>query len=406
MTTQAAPITKRFDLNVGKRCNERCSFCYYLREIESGDTRDLTTEQIKAVLRVGRSRGKTRVDLTGGEPTIRRDLPEIIRYAREIGYETCCIITNGLVTAQKAKLAALVDAGLNDILVSLHAWDAATHDALVRVPGAHSKVLQTIENAIALGLRPRVNHVVNSHNHRDVEHLVELLSPYRLGALNFIVFNPTRDAVRAEEGLTATYSEIARYLRPALERGARHFDAVNVRHMPFCFLKGHEPRVKTMWQLQYERAEWDWCLDIIHKRGLLFMYAAATAGAILMWRHPRLWRSPSRLHDALQFARIRNDRMQPPPCRSCRLRFICDGIPRSYAREVGWTELKPYIEGPTITDPAHFIPGSEREEPPRPDDRVRLPDTPTLWLGLHRRRTGLTGNTRHSRTASSRPPAG
>ena len=171
-------ITKRFDLNMGKRCNERCMFCYYLDEIESGNTRDRSTEQVKDILKMGRKWGKTRVDLTGGEPTIRKDLPEIVAYARDIGYETVCIITNGLVTAKKAKLQELQDAGLNDILVSLHAYDAETHDYLVKIKGAHAKVLKTLQNANEIGLNLRVNHVVTNLNYTDVSNLAGLVSPF------------------------------------------------------------------------------------------------------------------------------------------------------------------------------------------------------------------------------------
>jgi len=36
-----------------------------------------------------------------------------------------------------------------------------------------------------------------------------------------------------------------------------------------------------MWQLQYEQAEWDWCMDIIHKRGSLYMYGASVLGMLI-----------------------------------------------------------------------------------------------------------------------------
>ena len=376
-------ITKRFDLNLGKRCNERCEFCYYLEEIESGDTRDRTTAQIKDILKVGRRWGKRRVDLTGGEPTIRRDLPEVIAYAREIGYETVCMITNGLVTANKARLRSFVDAGLNDILVSLHAHEANAHDMLTKMPGAHRKVLKTLENAQAIGLHLRVNHVVTNTNYQDVGKLAGLVAPFKPYALNYIVFNPTRDAAEMDKQLGTTYHDVAPVLKEAIECYTSEIPTINIRHLPFCFLKGKEKHVKTMWQLQYESAEWDWCMDIIHKRGSVFMAAAALAGSFLLLNNRRFWRSDNytRVHDALQKARMRIDRVQPKVCAGCDLRHVCDGIPKEYYEDRGGGDLRPYRGGTTILDPTHFMCQEEKESPMRASDFARLSGTPKMWFG-------------------------
>ncbi len=379
-------ITKRFDLNVGKKCNERCSFCYYLKEIESGDTRDLTTSDIMGILKVGRKWGKTRVDFTGGEPTIRKDLPQLIEFARSVGYETCCIITNGSVTATPKKLKEFIDAGLNDILVSLHAYDADSHDYLVKAKNAHSKVLQTLENAVNFGLKPRVNHVVNNLNYENVEKLADLVVPFEPAALNFIVFNPTRDAIDANKEIKVTYLDVAKYLDKVISKYESRISAINVRHLPFCFLKGHEKNIKTMWQLQYEKAEWDWCMDIIHKKGLLYMYGAAIVGMFPLFFHPRFSKTNwnTRLHDALQQMRMVNDRKKVSACGQCKMRNICDGVPKQYIKDDREGDLEPYMDGETILDPAHFIPRAELEDAISNSDYKKLPGTPYLWFGNHR----------------------
>ena len=400
-------ITKRFDLNMGKRCNERCMFCYYLDEIESGNTRDRSTDQIKDILKIGRRWGKTRVDLTGGEPTIRKDLAEVIEFAREIGYETVCIITNGLATAKREKLHEFIDAGLNDILVSLHAYDAPTHDYLVKMKGAHAKVLATLDNARALNLHLRINHVVTNLNYLDVGRLASLVVGYAPRALNYIVLNPTRDAMNADRELSITYREVARPLRAVLDEYATRIPTINVRHMPFCMLEGYEKHVKTMWQLQYERSEWDWCMDIVHKRGSLFMYAAALFGLVRMWRHPRVRRVDwnTRLHDALQYARIFNDRRQPAECGACDLRYVCDGVPRQYFEDRGGSEVAPYRIAAPIIDPTHFMPDDEKETDPSPRDFVNLPGTPRLLFGQYRKRQPPMPRARPRRSPVAAPPS-
>lgn len=356
-------ITRRFDLNLGKRCNLRCQFCYYLDQLKSGQTNDLDTEGVKKVLRLGRKWGKTGVDLTGGEPTIRNDLPELIEYAASIGYQTRCIITNGLVVSDNKKLSRLIEAGLNDILLSLHGHDAKTHDTLVGYPGAYAKVIRAIENAKNSGISTRINHVVNNQNYKNIMSIAKLASNFSPDALNFIVFNPTRDAINATHSMPITYKEIARYLTEMLTQYDDNFTSLNLRHIPFCIIKGFEKNVKTMWQLQYEKAEWDYCVDIIYKRSSLYMYSAAIFGAFLMLNNPRFYKTNNsiRLHDALQKARIFNDRTQPKACKKCTMRHICDGLPKDYVRKNGGSEVAPYTGKNIILDPTYFIPKHEIE---------------------------------------------
>ena len=80
-------LTDRVDLNVGYSCNERCQFCYYQDTmVTDGILRDLSTDECKRTLRFIRDQGKTVLDFTGGEPTIRKDFLSLVRYAKQIGF--------------------------------------------------------------------------------------------------------------------------------------------------------------------------------------------------------------------------------------------------------------------------------------------------------------------------------
>ena len=78
-----------------------------------------------------RRHGKDAVDFTGGEPTIRRDIFEIISYAKEIGFKKICLITNGQRLADKEFAKKIVDSGANDFLFSIHEHDEKTYDNLI-----------------------------------------------------------------------------------------------------------------------------------------------------------------------------------------------------------------------------------------------------------------------------------
>lgn len=382
-------VTRRLAINVGFKCNFRCRFCYYLDHINTGNTRDLDTEEVKRRLRVGRSWGKTAIDFTGGEPTMRRDLPELIAYARSIGYETACIITNGWVIggpgaapgsgpgsrsgfdsgpkpgrSGQAYFDGLVDAGLGDILMSLHGPDAKTHDMLTRRAGSFDRLLKAAERASRkAGVTLRFNHVICEHNYRDVERTADIMASFGPAAMNFILFQPTSDACNAESGVRfRSYGQVTPHVVKAIEKHRAAVPHINVRDIPFCLLKGYEPHVKTLCQLQYEKVEWDYCLDVIFKKGWPFYLGGLALGTALCLDNPyfRAADLDNRIHVAIQRARIHRARKKSPPCRRCALTHICDGIVKDYARGNGGEELVPY-EGGRIANPTYFMARDEIE---------------------------------------------
>ncbi|MFP5212260.1 MAG: radical SAM protein [Acidobacteriota bacterium] len=358
-------VTRRFDINVGFKCNLRCKFCYYLESIKAGDTKDLSTEEIKRRLRVGREWGKTAVDLTGGEPTLRPDLPEIVAYARSIGYETVCIITNGSVVGSKeGYIEHLVEKGLNDILISLHGAVDATHEEFTGRTGSYERVLNTARRVSGIeGLRFRFNYVVCERNFDEVENAADLMASFNPNAINFIVFQPTRDALKAEGSIKIrSYREIAEPIKRAIDKHRRTVPHINVRDVPYCVMKGYEPHVKPLYQLQYEKVEWDYCLDVIFKKKWPFFLGSVAFGAMLCLENPYLYRADldNKLHMALQRARMHTMRKKGPACRKCSVNDICDGLAREYAEMWGTEELSSY-SGKRISNPTYFMPRDEIE---------------------------------------------
>src|SRR5262245_25689774 len=117
-------------ISVTDRCNFRCTYCMP-REVFGPGYRCvpraqlLTFEEIPRLARVFAGIGVTKLRLTGGEPLLRRDLPDLVRMLVDIpGIDDVALTTNGsLLAAQAADLAA---AGLGRITVSLDSLDDAT----------------------------------------------------------------------------------------------------------------------------------------------------------------------------------------------------------------------------------------------------------------------------------------
>ena len=152
-------------VSVTDRCNLRCTYCMP-REVFGTDfpflERDelLTFEEIARLVRVMVGLGVEKVRLTGGEPLLRRDLPELVGMLAGIeGLRDLALTTNAVLLPRYAdELAA---AGLDRVTVSLDALDDATHRAVADADVPVASVLAGIDAALAAGLGPvKVNTVL------------------------------------------------------------------------------------------------------------------------------------------------------------------------------------------------------------------------------------------------------
>ena len=132
-------------------CNQKCLHCYAAGQ-PMGETPELSTEQWKTALALLRKANIPQVTFTGGEPTLRSDLVELVQAA---AWFVTRLNTNGrLLTPELC--AGLYEASLDSVQVTLYSADAAVHNTLVGAPGFDDTV-QGIRNAVAAGLMTSVN---------------------------------------------------------------------------------------------------------------------------------------------------------------------------------------------------------------------------------------------------------
>jgi MoaA/NifB/PqqE/SkfB family radical SAM enzyme len=123
------------------RCPARCSICsYWCRPTATAE--ELSLAEIHEGLRRIHRSGCRVVTFTGGEPTARADLADIIGEASRLRMWTS-VVTNGALLTRE-RLAGLRRAGLSNLFVSLDSPDAAAHDAQRGLPGNHAQVLRCL----------------------------------------------------------------------------------------------------------------------------------------------------------------------------------------------------------------------------------------------------------------------
>jgi GTP 3',8-cyclase len=165
-------------ISVIDRCNYRCPYCMPAELF--GDNHQflprahwLTAGEIKRVASVFLQLGVKKLRLTGGEPLLRRDIVEIVTGLAGLnGVEDLAITTNGSRLAEHA--AALKQAGLKRITVSLDSLDEAVFKEMNGGRGELAVVLNGIETALAAGFPIKLNTVVErGKNDHTVLDLVE-----------------------------------------------------------------------------------------------------------------------------------------------------------------------------------------------------------------------------------------
>jgi radical SAM protein with 4Fe4S-binding SPASM domain len=154
----------RMDLALTYRCNNLCIHCY------SGgprETQELTTQQwmktIDKILEIG----IPHITFTGGEPTLKEDLPLLIRYAEKKGLVTG-LITNGRKLKDSQYTNELISAGIDHFQITLESYREEVHDKITGVKGSWKETMQGLKNAIATPVYTITNTTLNKHNIEDI----------------------------------------------------------------------------------------------------------------------------------------------------------------------------------------------------------------------------------------------
>jgi cyclic pyranopterin phosphate synthase len=146
-------------LSVTDRCNLRCVYCMPAEPVWMAKPELLRFEELERLARVAVSLGIVEFRVTGGEPTARRDLPDLIRRLAGLpGVEDLALTTNGILLRKLAR--PLREAGLKRLNVSLDTLRGERFVHLARRDGFR-ETLEGLEAADAAGFRPiKINMVV------------------------------------------------------------------------------------------------------------------------------------------------------------------------------------------------------------------------------------------------------
>lgn len=205
--------------NCTRTCNLKCVHCYAQSEGKRYEG-EMTTEEGKRMIDNLAAFGAPVLLFSGGEPTIRPDMPELAQYAKERGMRVV-ISTNGtLITPELAKQMAEV--GLSYVGVSLDGG-RETHDGFRGVPGSFDKALEGIRNAKAAGIKVGLRMTINKMNWEDINEIFDLMEEEEINRACFYHLVYTgRGSELMDEDLD--HAETRRAVRLIMNRTKAWFD--------------------------------------------------------------------------------------------------------------------------------------------------------------------------------------
>jgi radical SAM protein with 4Fe4S-binding SPASM domain len=169
--THAYSAPLRMDLAVTFRCQNNCVHCYAGGPHE---TVELSIEQWKHVLDRVHEVGVFIVTFTGGEPTLRDDLPELLLYAQNKGIVTG-LVTNGRRLKEKGYVETLEKSGLDFVQVTLESHWAKVHDLMTGAKGSWKETVEGIRNAVDSRIYTTTNSTLSKHNFSDFLDTVDFI---------------------------------------------------------------------------------------------------------------------------------------------------------------------------------------------------------------------------------------
>lgn len=153
------------------RCPLQCPYCSNPVELERGSA-ELSTDEWKRVLSELAAIGVLQIHFSGGEPTARKDLVELVQHATDVGLYTNLITSAVLLT--KDKLTALADAGLCHVQISFQGSERDVADRVAGLKDAHAKKIEAAGWTRELGLPLTVNAVMHRQNLFQLADIIQM----------------------------------------------------------------------------------------------------------------------------------------------------------------------------------------------------------------------------------------
>ncbi len=225
----------------GPKCNNSCVFCHVDK-----CANDLSYDSARSMLSALRP-GEAHVVFTGGEPTLRKDLPDLIAYARRAGFLKIEIETNGRLLSYPAYLLKLAKAGLTGAILNMPASEKSLFESITQVPGSYEQTKKSFLAILDKGMDLRVVTIICKPNVRHLPAMTWFLARHVKRPLHFqALYNyiePGGNNLQNIASLMPRLDETRGFLHESLNMARRKSLWLHIHNVPLCLMQGYEGHV-------------------------------------------------------------------------------------------------------------------------------------------------------------------
>jgi len=227
------------------KCNCRCIMCSVANSIDE-QKNEKTFDEVKKDIDIAQRTGAHTFAFSGGEPTLRKDLLELVKYSKG-KIANIEIQSNGRMYYYKDYCRELIKAGVNIFVVSFYSPFEDIHDQIMGVRGAYTQTLQGLKNLKELGPTVKINTVILKLNYLHIPELVKFLLNLGAKEFRFIYVTLEGNTLRNPNAIVAKMSVVSPYLQQALKIGLKKVPCYVYNMVP-CILPGQEKVINDIFQ--------------------------------------------------------------------------------------------------------------------------------------------------------------
>jgi len=306
---------KHIEINLGKACNNRCRFCM------SGELSyfiDFTKAKEEVIASACKGYGS--LGFLGGEVTLHPQLIDLIKVAKDNGFEKIHIISNGRRYKDKNLLRQLIENGANRFSVSIHSHEEKIEDGLTQIKGGFKEKIQGLINLLYFkkqGLikdNISINFVINRENYQNILKSLQFFNGLGFSDFRFNFMWPEGNAASYYPELIIDYAEFQPYILKIINLSQRLKVHLVFEGIPLCVFPFPGQNKKYIGELL------DVNTDVINYE--------KDGKQSFNWQE----RKKNEL-------KAKND-----ICQECFYNDLCEGVWLKYIEFFGWDEFKPIIE--------------------------------------------------------------
>jgi MoaA/NifB/PqqE/SkfB family radical SAM enzyme len=290
----------RLDFN----CNENCLFCTVAKDNHA----PLITLEAKNKIESLASRNVKKIAFTGGEPTLRKDLIELIKFAKENEMKEINIQTNGVKIADEKYLLELKNAGLNSALIGFHSHKNEIYNKLTN-SNFYENAISGIQNCINSDITLTICCVINKENYKELIDLVKFIRNLSKKTSFFFCFIRPNGNTLDNPWIVPKLTEIEPFLYKTMNYLKSEDIDFLIEGLPLCYMQGFENYSADLKRKLIEPQEYAGGGESKHKNLHNFIYS--------------------------------NLKNKSEACGSCSSNSLCPGVWKEYSDLYGTSELFP-----------------------------------------------------------------